>query len=700
MPTAFILTRYSTDNQNPDTTAVQVKKCAEYCRQNQLSILDIFSDEAVSGMRQHRPEYDRMMAQYRAGTGADVVVIYDQSRMFRDMVEWFTFRRELQALGARVISVTQPLVGGDLMDPSVFINEGAMALFNQMHVLVTRQKVVEKMRFMAGQGRACGGTPPLGYDVDAEKRYIINEHEAETVREIFYMHAAGASYGEIITTLAAEGRTTKSGRPFGKNSLHDILKNEKYIGRLIYGAVPRAHGGAKRNSHTKSADTMLVVENAVPRIISDELWEKVQGRMKTRKGEGGRHSAKNEYLLAGKVFCGECGGAMVVTGCNQSKDGRQYRYYNCVNKRQTKTCSAKGIGVGTLEQQVAAAVKQQLGTAEAAGRIISAAISYRDKIKKGAAPKSSAIDAELKNVDKKISNLVDAIAGGMNSEAVAERLTELEERKAQLTASKRMLQSAEEQVGLTNQQIREAVDKLATANWESPTGLRTLLSVVLRVNVYADHLEVFTIFGGDGNDRDMKTAAKAFITSIGSAPPAPESKQQMPSAFCRWHLSYGPAFSPNTEGEIMNRQEPAVFTNMCMICDGAGNVLVQNRLDPDWPGITFPGGHVERGESFTDAVIREVREETGLTVSQLRLCGVKDWIQEDGSRYLVLLYRTHTFRGELVSSPEGDVFWVPLADLPRLPLAEGMQNTLRVFCEETLSEQFLDREDDWRSLLK
>ena len=118
MPTAFILTRYSTDNQNPDTTAVQVKKCAEYCRQQQLTVLDIFSDEAVSGMKQHRPEYDRMMSAYQAKAGADVVVIYDQSRMFRDMVEWFNFRRQLQALGARVISVTQPLVGGDLLDPA------------------------------------------------------------------------------------------------------------------------------------------------------------------------------------------------------------------------------------------------------------------------------------------------------------------------------------------------------------------------------------------------------------------------------------------------------------------------------------------------------------------------------------------------------------------------------------------------------
>lgn len=524
MPTAYILTRYSTDNQNPDTTAVQVKKCAEYCRGHQLAILDIFSDEAVSGMRQHRPEYDRMMAQYRAGMGADVVVIYDQSRMFRDMVEWFTFRRELQALGARVVSVTQPLVGGDLLDPSVFINEGAMALFNQMHVLVTRQKVVEKMRFMAGQGRACGGTPPLGYDVDAEKRYVINEHEAETVRLIFQMHAAGASYNAIIDELARQGRTTKNGKAFGKNSLNTILKNEKYIGRLIYGTQPRAHGGAKRNSRCRPDARRMIVEDAVPQIISQELWEEVQSRMQKRTGEGGRYSAKNEYLLAGKVFCGECGGAMVVTGSNQSKDGKQYRYYNCVNKRQTHTCSAKGIGVGTLEHKVAEAVKEQLGKPESAERIIQVAIEYRDEIKKSAAPKSSAMDTELRALDKKIGNLVNALADGMSSEAVSAKLAELEERKAQIAASKRMLQAAEEQVGLTDRQIHEAVDKLSVANLDSPDGLRTLLSVVLRVNVYADHIEIYTIFGGNGKsgkgDVDVKNAAKDFINTIGAAPPA------------------------------------------------------------------------------------------------------------------------------------------------------------------------------------
>lgn len=526
MPTAFILTRYSTDNQNADTTAVQVKKCAEYCREHQMAILDIFSDEAVSGMLQHRPEYDRMMGKYRAHDGADVVVIYDQSRMFRDMVEWFTFRRELQALGARVVSVTQPLVGGDLLDPSVFINEGAMALFNQMHVLVTRQKVVEKMRFLASQGRACGGTPPLGYDVDAEKRYIINEHEAETVRLIFQMHAAGASYNAILDELARQGRTTKAGRVFGKNALHAILKNEKYIGRLIYGTQPRAHGGAKRTTRSRPAPGRMVIDDAVPRIISQELWEEVQARMQTRRGAGGRYSAKQEYLLTGKVYCGKCGGVMTVTGSNQSKNGQQYRYYTCVNKSQTRTCTAKGIGVGTLEHKVAEAVKEILGTQTAADQIIQSAIEYRNEIQKGAAPKNSAIDTELRITEKKIENIVNALADGISSESVAGKLAELEERKAQLSSAKRMLEAAEAQVGLTDQQIRAAVDKLAVANLESREGIRTLLSIVLRVNVYADRIEVITIFGGDGNKTALKDAAKKFINTIGAGSAALKVLQQ------------------------------------------------------------------------------------------------------------------------------------------------------------------------------
>ena len=150
----------------------------------------------------------------------------------------------------------------------------------------------------------------------------------------------------------------------------------------------------------------------------------------------------------------------------------------------------------------------------------------------------------------------------------------------------------------------------------------------------------------------------------------------------------------------MARMEAVTITNMCMVRDG-NRVLVQDRRNPDWPGITFPGGHVEKGESFTDAVIREVWEETGLRISAPRLCGIKDWTNEDGSRYMVLLYQTDRFEGELASSEEGEVFWVELEDMKKMDMAEGMETQLEVFLREEISEDFWYMENGaWIEVLK
>ncbi|MDD7311103.1 MAG: 8-oxo-dGTP diphosphatase [Clostridiaceae bacterium] len=140
----------------------------------------------------------------------------------------------------------------------------------------------------------------------------------------------------------------------------------------------------------------------------------------------------------------------------------------------------------------------------------------------------------------------------------------------------------------------------------------------------------------------------------------------------------------------MSRQIPVTLTNMCMVRNGE-YVLVQDRTDPHWPGITFPGGHIESGESFAASVIREVYEETGLTIENPRLCGVKEWENSDGSRYIVLLYKTDRFSGKIRSSHEGKVCWAALSSLPSLRLSLDFEKLLEVFLRDDLSEFYFEQ---------
>ena len=150
----------------------------------------------------------------------------------------------------------------------------------------------------------------------------------------------------------------------------------------------------------------------------------------------------------------------------------------------------------------------------------------------------------------------------------------------------------------------------------------------------------------------------------------------------------------------MSRSEKAIFTNLCMVYDRAGNILVQDRKDPSWPGICFPGGHVEPGESLVESVIREVYEETGLTVGNPRLCGTKQFQTDEGERYVVFFYKTDRFSGQLRSSDEGEVFWIPRSDLDKHSLCPDFMDMVRVFESDDLSEFYYYTENSsWKHKL-
>ena len=146
----------------------------------------------------------------------------------------------------------------------------------------------------------------------------------------------------------------------------------------------------------------------------------------------------------------------------------------------------------------------------------------------------------------------------------------------------------------------------------------------------------------------------------------------------------------------MARSESAIFTNLCMVYDHAGNILVEDRKDPDWPGLCFPGGHVEPEEPFVEAVIREVWEETGLTIRNPKLCGTKQFQTNHGERYVVFFYKTDLYSGDLKSSDEGEVFWIPRKNLSDYPLVEDFMDIVKVMEQDDLNEFYYYKDcDQW-----
>lgn len=513
---ACIYARYSTDNQNAETIETQVEKCAEYAQNHGIDVVDIYADEAVSGMKAHRPDLDRLFMD--AGLRRfDVVLIYDQSRFSRDIVDWFSFRRAMQNYGISIISVTQSFVGGDLNDPAVFANEGIMALFNQMHVLQTRQKVVDSMERMAKQAIHTGGKPLLGYDVDPDThKYVINDREADIVRLIFGMYAEGESYNAIIDNLNRRGYKTKRGQSFGKNSLSELLRNERYIGIYVYNKIPRRSG--KRNSHAVS-ERVIRIPDAIPRIVSDDLWSRAQKRLSNNK-RNAKNTAKVEYLLSGKLYCGKCGMAM-SGGCSN----RRYYYYNCTGRQRLRNCDKRPISKDKIEDLVCRYVKQVLGGDENRKRVAHQLFDQQKEIRGSLPTAVRHLQTRLAEIDKKLRNLNDAIANGIWTASTKTMLEDLEAEKRSVYMRLAEAEKSNVSTTKTEKEIYDILTYILDIDTTTIEAKKTLIRFVSKVYVFDDKVRIILNPLGKKRSPNSKTTdaeCKGDVTctdEAGSAAP-------------------------------------------------------------------------------------------------------------------------------------------------------------------------------------
>lgn len=486
--------RYSSDNQREESIDAQLRAIREYCDRNGIRLVKIYTDEARSATTDDRPGFLQMIQDSALGL-FDAVIVHKLDRFSRDRYDSAFYKRQLKKNGVRLISVLENLDDS----PESIILESVLEGMAEYYSRNLAREVMKGMKETALQCKHTGGKPPLGYDVAPDGTYVINEQEAKAVRMIFEMYAAGKGYGEIVDKLNNKGYRTQTGRPFAKNSLHDILRNEKYRGIYTFNRSERKTDGKRNHHKSKNPDEIIKIEGGMPRIISDEIWEKVRARMEKNKRGPAANKAKEIYLLSGLIFCGKCGGAMVGNRRYSGRNKSLYITYECSTRKRKKTCDGKDIGKDFVENTVINYLERNVFSLEAIEKLVA-------KISEYAASQSAEINRDIKlftdqlaGLQTEINNIVEAIAAGMFHPSMKAKMNELEARKASLTQKLEEAKLQAETYTPTPEMIRRYLEKDSDIRNKSlEEQKRIIQTYVSKVIVHENKIDIYAIVDLNG----------------------------------------------------------------------------------------------------------------------------------------------------------------------------------------------------------
>lgn len=447
--------RYSSDKQTEQSIEGQERVCTEFCERNGYNIVGKYIDRGKSAYHDvdKRTEFLRMIDDSSCGmfTG---VVIYKFDRFARDRYVSATYKHKLKQNGVSVISATENIND----TPEGILLESVIIGMSEFYSKELSQKVNRGMRESAYKGKSTGGQIAYGYSI-VNKEYVINEQEAEIVRDIFRWAADGLTKSEIISKLS--NKRTRKGTPFKYNTISSILRNEKYIGIYKY--------------------TDIIIDDAIPPIVDKETFEKAQ-RINGAKPSG-RQTKNEPYILTGKLYCGKCKHKMVGES-GYGKHGELHQYYNCQGKRKKHICDTPPLRKHFIENIVQKNILK-LFNSEMIEHIadICESILQEDRKKNS---QLAQLKDEWNRLDKEELAIVDSICKGMYSERLKERNEQIQERKAELSDAIEEAQSIAPII--TRQMIVSFLTLLADDKIETDLESRKKLIDILvdKVYVYFD----------------------------------------------------------------------------------------------------------------------------------------------------------------------------------------------------------------------
>ena len=402
--TAVIYARYSSDNQREESIEGQIRECNAYAEKNGITVVKHYIDRAISAKTDNRPQFQQMIKDSERKL-FDMVLVWKLDRFARNRYDSARYKTQLKKNGVKLMSATEIISDG----PEGIILESVLEGYAEYYSADLSEKVIRGMTENALKGKFTGGAVPVGYRIDENQRFQTDPFTAPLIAEAFRMYNEGATMTEVRDWLNKHQVKNPRGGPMSYNTVQHMLKNRRYIGELKYRDI--------------------LIPDAIPPIVSPELFEDVQIKMAKNKKAPARRKAEDDYLLTTKLFCGYCGSLMFGES-GTSRSGDVHRYYKCATVKKRKSCQKKTVRKQWLEDLVIAKTKALIMDDAMIDSIVSSVMELQNKENTNL----PLYEKQLRETETGIQNMLNAIQAGILTSSTKERLEALETQKKELEA--------------------------------------------------------------------------------------------------------------------------------------------------------------------------------------------------------------------------------------------------------------------------